>query len=191
MAFERGQPLAHEVMTKEPAPEGKTNRAVNLSSVEGYDSLPSYLPNGKIAFTSKRDGDYDLYLMRAARQGPRNVPVKLTKNAVNDLGPGWSPSGTQLVFNSNRSGNSEVYRMKAAPQGRLNKPINLSRNPADDTSPTWSPDGRKVAFNSDRLGSDDTTDLDIWRMRATDGANPTNLTDNAVVDFDPGWQPVP
>ena len=191
MAFERGQPLAHEVMTKEPAPEGKTNRAVNLSSAEGYDSHRSYLPNGKIAFTSKRDGDYDLYLMRAARQRPRNVPVKLTKNAVNDLGPGWSPSGTQLVFNSNRSGNSEVYRMKAAPQGRLNKPVNLSRNPVDDTSPTWSPDGRKVAFNSDRLGSDDTTDLDIWRMRATDGANPTNLTDNAVVDFDPGWQPVP
>ncbi len=129
-------------MTKEPAPEGKTNRAVNLSSAEGYDSLPSYSPNGKIAFTGKRDGDYDLYLMRAA------------------------------------------------PQGRLNKPVDLSRNPADDTSPTWSPD-RRVAFNSDRPGSDDTTDLDIWRMRATDGANPTNLTDNAVVDFDPEWKPVP
>ena len=29
-------------------------------------------------------------------------------------------------------------------------------------------------------------------MGATDGANPTNLADNAgVVDFDPEWQPVP
>jgi hypothetical protein len=28
-------------------------------------------------------------------------------------------------------------------------------------------------------------------MRATDGANPTNLTDNAALDFDPEWQPVP
>ena len=26
---------------------------------------------------------------------------------------------------------------------------------------------------------------------ATDGANPTNFTNNAVVDFDPEWQPVP
>ncbi len=85
----------------------------------------------------------------------------------------------------------EVITKEPAPEGKTNRAVNLSRNPVDDTSPTWSPDGWKVAFNSDRPGSDDTTDLDIWRMRATDGANPTNLTDNAVVDFDPEWQPVP
>jgi len=28
-------------------------------------------------------------------------------------------------------------------------------------------------------------------MRATDGANPTNLTNNTVVDFDPDWQLLP
>jgi hypothetical protein len=33
--------------------------------------------------------------------------------------------------------------------------------------------------------------VDIWRMRATDGSNPTNLADNAVVDLDPQWNPVP
>jgi hypothetical protein len=27
---------------------------------------------------------------------------------------------------------------------------------------------------------------DVWTMNA-DGANPTNLTDNAVLDFDPEW----
>jgi len=53
------------------------------------------------------------------------------------------------------------------------------------------PRRRKIAFTSERPGSDDTTDWEIWRMRATDGANPTNLTDNAAVDFDAEWQPVP
>jgi Tol biopolymer transport system component len=81
--------------------------------------------------------------------------------------------------------------MKASPEGRLNTPVNLSRNPADDASLTWSPDGGKVTFNSDWPGSDNTADVDIRRMRATDGANPTNLADNALVDFDPQWQPVP
>ena len=70
-------------------------------------------------------------------------------------------------------------------------PVNLSGNPVDDASPTLSPDGRKVAFNGDKPGSDNTADVDIRRMRATDGANPTNLADNALVDFDPQWQPVP
>jgi Tol biopolymer transport system component len=70
-------------------------------------------------------------------------------------------------------------------------PVNLSGNPVDDASPTLSPDGRKVAFNGDKPGSDNTTDVDIWRMWVTDGANPANLTVYAVVDFDPEWQPVP
>ena len=149
-------------------------------------------PDGKrVAFTSKRDGDYDVYVMRLAPEGPKNVPVKLTKNSVPDLAPDWSPDGTQLVFNSNRSGNLEVYRMKASPEGRLNRPVNLSKSPAGDYAPTWSPDGRKIAFTSERPAADGTTDWEIWRMRVTDGANPTNLTDNAAVDFDAEWQPVP
>ncbi|MDQ3377633.1 MAG: hypothetical protein M3533_12170 [Actinomycetota bacterium] len=171
---------------------GQITEQVRLTAHVADDSGAVVSPDGKrIAFTSKRDGDYDVYLMRAAPEGPKNIPVKLTKNAVNDYGPDWSPDGTQLVFNSNRSGNFEVYRMKVAPEGKTNRPVNLSKNPADDTAPTWSPDGKKIAFNSDRPGSDATTDLDIWRMRATDGANPTNLTDNAVLDFDPEWQPLP
>jgi TolB protein len=136
--------------------------------------------SGRVAFY--RDGDWDIYVMKLAPEGPRNVPVKLTKNAASDAAPDWAPDdGTQLVFNSNRSGNSEVYRMKASPEGRLNKPVNLSKNPAGDYAPTWSPDGRKIAFTSERPGSDGTTDWEIWRMRATDGANPTNLTDNTAI----------
>ena len=98
-----------------------------------------------------------------------------------DQPPDWSPYGRQIAFASDRSGNFEIYRMKAAPGGRLNKPVNLSKNPAGDYAPTWSPDGRKTAFTSERPGSDDTTDWEIWRMRATDGANPTNLTDNTAI----------
>lgn len=81
----------------------------------------------------------------------------------------------------------QVFRMNSGGFGQTR----LSDAEGHNWDPTWSPDGKKVAFNSDRPGSDGTTDLDIWRMRATDGANLTNLTDNATVDFDPEWQPVP
>jgi Tol biopolymer transport system component len=129
--------------------------------------------------------------MSLGPNGQITEQVRLTTNAAEDGGSVVFPDGKRIAFTSKRDGDYDVYLMKASPEGRRSTPVNLSRNPADDTSPTWSPDGRKVTFNSNRSGSDDTTDVDIWRMRATDGANPTNLTDNAGVDFDPGWQPLP
>lgn len=45
--------------------------------------------NGKIAFASDRDGDFDIYLMNADGTGP----VKLTDNTSVDLYPDWSPDG--------------------------------------------------------------------------------------------------
>ena len=141
------------------------------------------------------DGE-DLYMMRLAPEGPKNVPVKLTKNTppnpgeapyMYDFTPDWSPDGTQIIFASDRSGGFEVYRMKAAPEGANNRPVNLSKSPdSTDNDPAFSPDGKKVAFTTDRDGNSE-----VYRMRATDGANPTNLSNNPATDFLPAWQPLP
>ena len=76
--------------------------------------------------------------------------------------------------------------MKAAPESSRNRPVNLSKNPASDQDPTWSPDGKKIAFVTDRDGNSE-----IYRMRATDGAQQTNLTKNPALDFQPAWPPRP
>ena len=183
------------LMTK--GPDGQTAGLVRLTTSEANDYAPAISPDGKrLLFVSNRDGDEDIYLLRLAPEGPKNVPVKLTKNTrpdpegapyMSDQSPGWSPDGTQVAFASDRSGNFEIYRMKAAPEGRLNKPVNLTRNPTPfDQEPTWSPDGKKIAFSTDRDGNGE-----IYSMRATDGANPTNLTNHPALDFLPAWQPLP
>src|SRR5581483_4213871 len=59
--------------------------------------------NGKIAFTSDRDGRYQLYVMNADGTGQS----RLTTDAGNDAGPAWSPDGTKIAFTSNRDGNAE------------------------------------------------------------------------------------
>jgi TolB protein len=182
-------------------PDGQTAGLTRLTTSDANDFSPAISPDGKwLAFVSNRDGDEDIYVMKLAPEGRRNVPVKLTKNTrpdpngapyMYDQSPDWSPDGKQIAFASDRGGNPEVYRMKAAPEGAKNRPVNLSRNPGRDLVPTWFPDGKKVAFQSNRPASDGTTDYEIWRARTTDGANQTNLTNNSTNEYQPDWQPLP
>ena len=178
-------------------PDGQTTGLTRLTTNDAFDSSPAISPDGKrLAFASDRDGDWDIYVMKLAPEGPRNVPIKLTKNTrpdpngppyMYDQYPEWSPDGAQIAFASDRSGNFEVYRMKTSPEGRLNRPVNLSKSPTSaDFDPAWSPDGRKVAFVTDRDGN-----REVYRMRATDGASPKNLTNHPATDHQPAWQPLP
>ena len=65
-------------------PHGRRDRWQNL----GRDLHPSWSPDGrKIAFTSKRDGNYEIYIMDADGGNPTN----LTQNAAKDEMPAWSP----------------------------------------------------------------------------------------------------
>ena len=59
------------------------------------NSDPSWSPGGaKIAFTSSRDGDTEIFTMNPDGTGVR----KLTRNSVSDVGPRWSPNGGRIVF---------------------------------------------------------------------------------------------
>ena len=48
------------------------------------------LTNGKIAFASSRDGNFEIYVMNDNGSGQ----TRLTNNAGEDLNPAWSPDGT-------------------------------------------------------------------------------------------------
>jgi Tol biopolymer transport system component len=170
-------------------------------TADSHEFQPAVSPDGtKIAFASDRDGDYDIYVMKAARESTRNVAQKLTRtnNAQNPIlarewYPDWSPDGKQLAFT--RAGtelplNWEIFRMEAAPEGRLNRAVNLTNSSSTlDEEPAWSPDGRKIAFVAMPTNGGD---QDIYRMRATDGANRVNLTEDSTNgDTMPSWQPLP
>ncbi|HKZ81001.1 MAG TPA: DUF4214 domain-containing protein [Pyrinomonadaceae bacterium] len=130
---------------------------------------------GKIAFTSDRDGNTEIYTMDADGGGQ----TRLTENPAEDYSPGWSPDGTRLVFVSARDGNPEIYVMQADGSGQTR----LTNNTADDLSPSWTPNGAQIAFVTNRDGNDE-----IYLMNA-DGSNQTNLTndpsDDASFSFAP------
>ncbi len=169
----------------------------NLVDAPSDDANPAYSPkNSKFAFVGKRNGDrFDIYLMTRGPDGQTTGLSRLTTSGAFDSNPAISPDGRRLAFASDRDGDWDVYVMRLAPEGPKNVPIRPTRNTRPDPdgppymydfSPEWSPDGKKIAFFTDRDG-----DSEIYRMRATDGANPTRLTYNPAFDLEPAWQPLP
>jgi dipeptidyl aminopeptidase/acylaminoacyl peptidase len=72
-------------------------------------SLPATASAARlIAFASDRDGDSDIYLMRADGTDLR----KLTRNRASDSQPTWSPDGSRIVFVSDRDGDEELHVMR-------------------------------------------------------------------------------
>jgi len=143
------------------------------------DAQPNWSPDGsRIAFTSNRDGDYEIY---TARPDGSHVH-QLTVNAdFFDGRPNWSPDGKKLAFFSDRTGNGAIWTMRADDGTHL-KQITFG---GSDFNPAWSPDGRMMSFASFRTGF-----ADIFTMRAN-GADQTNLTNNPEFGFDCDWQPLP
>ncbi|MCK4392442.1 PD40 domain-containing protein [Candidatus Bipolaricaulota bacterium] len=128
-----------------------------------------------IAFTSYRDGNPEIYVMRADGTNKR----RLTNDPAADTHPTWSPDGTRLAFCTERDGNREIYVMNA--DGTY--PRRLTTNPAFDIEPAWSPDGAKLAFVSGRDAN-----YEIYVMNA-DGTDQRRLTTNPAEDNHPTWSP--
>jgi Tol biopolymer transport system component len=80
-------------------PEGCEGHLLNLSLHPAQDQYPVWSPDGThIAFTSRRDGDFEIYVVPSVGGDARN----LTNDPAEDTLPSWSPDGSQIAFQSNR-----------------------------------------------------------------------------------------
>ena len=92
----------------------------------------------RIVFTSRRDGNNEIYVMDADGGNQEN----LTNHPAYDADPAWSPDGTKIAFVSRRDGVSQIYVMGA--DGK--NPIRLTHGPRWKRDPDWSPGEQKIAF---------------------------------------------
>ena len=137
---------------------------------------PRLGPSGKIAFSTNRDGDFEIYSMNQDGSGQTNI----TNNPAHDCNPNWSSDGSKIAFQSDRDGNLEIYVINADGSN----PTRLTTDTSSDYAPAWSPDGTKIAFQSFRDGTSQ-----IYVMNS-DGSNQTRLTNHAGYDYFPIWSPL-
>ena len=63
-------------------------------------------PVGRIAFSSDRDGDSEIYVMNEDGSGV----TRLMDNESEDSHPSWSPDGRLIAFISDRDGDHQILR---------------------------------------------------------------------------------
>lgn len=123
-----------------------------LTPQPGNDAVPCFSGDGSlIAFSSRRDGNPEIYVMNADGSGQRRV----TRHPAVDYNPAFSPDGRTVAYVSERGGGNDIYLCEVA-GGRERR---LTYHPADDQQPKFSPDGQELFFLSDRGAC-----YTVWRI---------------------------
>jgi tricorn protease len=113
-----------------------------ITDNKAREVFPRFSPDGSmIAFSSNREGNYDVYVVAAAGGKPR----QLTFHSADDNVVGWSQDGKKVLFTSTRAKGvfpavATLFEISA--EGGLEQPV-----PTDwGFSGSYSPDGAKLAF---------------------------------------------
>jgi eukaryotic-like serine/threonine-protein kinase len=147
--------------------QGDASRARQISSgrYDGQQGL-SWMPGGKIVYTSRESGVTDIWSMGQDGKDQR----QLTANAATNLEPWATADGRYIIFTSTRRNALRTFRSiwRMDTDGGNLKQL---AGGAADRFPQSSPDGRWVVFHSLRSGS-----LRAWKV-SIDGGEPVPVTD--------------
>jgi Tol biopolymer transport system component len=147
-----------------------------LTREPAADGEPAWAADGRrLAFVSSRDGNREIYVMRADGSDQHRV----TRNGAVDEWPRWAPDGQKIVFQSDRAGDFDLY--VTDPEGTSVRRLTNLRG--DERLAAWSRGGTTIAFMADRAGS-----YDLYLVRA-DGSGLRRLTRDPAEEFAPAWSP--
>jgi Tol biopolymer transport system component len=139
-----------------------------------FQTEPAWSPDGaRIAFASRRSGNFDVYVMNADGTGTK----RLTSAKENDSHPTWPASGQRLAFVRSE----DVYTMNDD-----GSDVRLISDPVvEESDPAWSPDGGWIAYVRREPG---TASREVWLMRP-DGSNRHRLAPQTGTSATPAWSP--
>src|SRR6266516_5041352 len=130
------------------------------STLFPYTTL--FRSGSRIAFTSTRDGQPEIYAMDA----DGTDAARLTNSPGADGDASFTADGQAVVYHSQRTGHRQIFLQSITGSDATQ----LTQEPADNSQPTVSPEGETIAFVSNREGNND-----IWLM-SRDGSSQRAFT---------------
>ncbi|RZP27190.1 hypothetical protein EVA25_03965 [bacterium] len=172
---------------------------VQLTDVPGYDAEATIGPDGRIVFTSVRDGDMEIYSM----DGDGGDVRRLTDRQGPDGGPFFSADGSKIVFRGREIPDGEEYEdyKRLLDQG-LWRPTSLEIFVMDadgsnltqvtdlggaSFGPFFHPDGERIIFSSN-WHNPEGRNFDLFMVNI-DGTGVERITFNETFDGFPMFSP--
>jgi Tol biopolymer transport system component len=153
-----------------------------LAQASGADGGAAWSPDGtKIAFTSARTGQGDLYLLDTTN--PTKAPLRLSGDPVaSELYASWAPDSRRIVFVGHTPTGDNLYLIDNVD---FPGPKAITSWAHTQTRPRFSPDGTMIAFYSNHTSPDR---FDLYVMKV--GGTPTLVANDVELNNGgPAWSP--
>ncbi|MFZ2423111.1 MAG: IPT/TIG domain-containing protein [Anaerolineae bacterium] len=157
---------------QQPDPDSPAHTSVTADAPVEPDSLGTWT---RIAFSSYRDGNWEIYLT----YGDGWQPTRLTNHPANDVEPILNRGATKIFFVSDRSGRDEIFVLNRDGSGLRQ----LTTGAGAKRSPDLSVTGQMLVYVVASA-----TQTDIFVSNA-DGSQARALTQDAAADESPTWTP--
>jgi TolB protein len=148
----------------------------------GSNLSPAWSSDGsKIAFSSSRSGDSEIWVASASGGGLHRV----TTFRGPDVSPTWNPkTNAQIAWVSGRTGLPQIYTMSEEGTG-----VQRITDGGYAVSPSWSPNGQMLAFSWNRkYGPGDPGGVDIHIIDIA-SKNYLQITHESGSNDFPSWAP--
>jgi TolB protein len=186
---------SYDIFTARPDGSGLTR----ITDSSAYDAEATVGPDGRIVFTSLRDGDMEIYSMNADGSDVR----RLTRRPGPDGGPFFSADGTLIVFRGRElAPGPELEEYQRLLKDGLWRPtgLDLFVMNADGTgirqvtdlqgssfAPFFHPDGKRIIFSSNHHDPKG-RNFDLYLVNV-DGTGLERVTHNDTFDGFPMFSP--
>jgi TolB protein len=170
-----------------------------ITRTPGYDAEATIAPDGLIVFTSVRDGDMEIYSMKADGSDVR----RLTNRPGPDGGPFFSWDGKRVAFRGRPlEPGAELDDYRALLKEALWRPTELELYVMDrdgsnltqvtrlggaNFAPSWHPDGKRLIFASN-IHDPKGRNFDLYLVNL-DGSGLEQVTFNGTFDGFPMFSP--
>ncbi len=160
---------------------------VDLSKSPYRDMNVAWLSDTTLIFTSDREGQFDLYLLRSADKNESNIfkslkheTIRLTKTDEDESGPVISPDGKKIAY---VRGNGELITASISADGKMSDEKELLKGWATPSGIAWSPDSKWLAYSLPDLEFND----EIYIQAADNSKKPVDISMHPRGDYSPVW----